>query len=124
MHYVAITLTILTGLGIIWVGLMYLLAPVKTATGFGLPAWPTEGPATAWLNLKGVRDVVSGLVILTPLAMGQFQVLGYLLLAASITPFGDAFTILRYRGKKAVAYGVHFTTAVLVLLAGVLFLTV
>ncbi|GAB3910136.1 DUF4267 domain-containing protein [Kibdelosporangium lantanae] len=123
MHYAAITITILTGLGIIWVGLQYLLAPVKTATGFGLPAWPTESPSIAWLNIKGVRDVVSGLVVLIPLALGQYEVLGYLLLAASLTAFGDALTILRYRGKKAVAYGVHGTTAVLVLLAGVLFLT-
>jgi hypothetical protein len=123
MHYVAIALTILTGLGIIWVGLQYLLAPVKTAKGFGLPAWPSEGPSTAWLNIKGVRDVVSGLVILVPLALGQYEVLGYLLFAAAVTPIGDALTILRYRGNKTMAYAVHGGTAVGVVLAGVLFLT-
>jgi hypothetical protein len=121
MHYVAIALTILTGLGIIWVGLNYLLAPVKSATTFGLPTWPTDG-STAWLNLKGVRDVVSGLVVLIPLALGQYQVLGYLLLAAAVTPIGDALTILRYRGNKKLAYGMHSATALGVVIAGLLFL--
>jgi hypothetical protein len=123
MHYVAIGLTILSGLGIIMVGLQYLFAPVKTAKTFGLPAWPTDRSSVGWLNVKGVRDVVSGLVVLIPLALGQYEVLGYLLLAAAVTPIGDALTILRYRGTKALAYAMHGGTAAGVILAGVLFLT-
>jgi hypothetical protein len=121
MHYVAIVITVLTGLGIMFVGGQYLLAPEKSAKTFGLPSWPTE-QAAAWLNLKGIRDVVSGLVILIPLALGQFQIVGYLMLAAAITPLGDALTILKYRGNKTLAYAMHGGTALAVIIGGVLFL--
>jgi hypothetical protein len=123
MHYAAIALTILAGLGIITAGLQYLIAPVRTARSFGLPTWPTDESA-AWLNLKGVRDVVSGLVVLIPLALGQFQLLGYLMIAMAIIPLGDALTVLRYRGNKTLAYAMHGGTALAVVVAGVLFLTV
>ena len=122
MLYAGIALVILTGLGIIAIGIGYVLAPAAMAKGFGLPAWPTEERTQAWLNLKGIRDIVSGLVLLVPLAMGQFQLVGWLMLVASITPFGDASTILRYRGRKSVAYGVHAATALVVVIGGVLLL--
>jgi uncharacterized protein DUF4267 len=121
MHYAAITITILTGLGIIYVGAQYLLAPVKSAKTFGLPTWPTD-KGTAWLRLKGIRDVVSGLVILIPLALGQFEVVGYLMLAAAITPLGDALTVLMYQGNKTLAYAMHGATALAVIIGGALFL--
>ncbi|TCO65506.1 DUF4267 domain-containing protein [Actinocrispum wychmicini] len=119
MHYIAMGIAILSGLGIIFVGSQYLLAPARTAKSFGLPTWPNE---TSWLNLKGIRDVVSGLSVLIPLALGQFEVAGYLMLAAAITPTGDAMTILRNRGSKAAAYGIHGATALVVIIGGVLFL--
>lgn len=121
MRYAAIALTVLVGLGIIFVGGWYLLAPQQAAKGFGLPAWPTDD-STAWLNLKGIRDIVSGLAVLIPLALGQFTIVAWLLLAAAITPLGDALTILRYRGNKTVAYAVHGATALVVILASALFL--
>lgn len=73
-------------------------------------------------DVKGVRDIVSGLVILVPLALGQTQVLGWLLLAAAVTPFGDAAIVRRHGGSKALAYGMHGATGVAVLVAAVLFL--
>ncbi len=120
MQYVAIALTVLCGLGIITAGVQYLLAPEKTAKSFGLPVWPNDR-GLAWLNVKGIRDVVSGLVVLIPLVLGQYHVLAYLLLAAAVTPIGDALTILRYRGNKTLAYAMHGGTAVAVLIASVLF---
>ena len=119
MHYIALAITILTGLGIIFVGVMYLFAPIATAKGFGLPSWPSE---TAWLNLKGIRDVVSGFAVLIPLVLGQFEVAGWLMLSAALTPIGDMLTILRNRGRRATAFGVHGATALVVLVGGVLFL--
>lgn len=122
MHYVGIALAVLTGLGIIVIGARFLLAPVASAKNFGLPSWPSAGHDLAWLNLKGIRDIASGLVILIPLAMGELHITGWLILAATITPLGDALTILKYRGNKATAYGVHAATAVGTTVAGVLLL--
>jgi len=66
---------------------------------------------------------VSGLVILVPLALGQFHVLGWLVLAASITPFGDATVVIRNKGSKILGYAMHGGTAVVaVVTAGLLLL--
>jgi hypothetical protein len=121
MHYVAIGLTILVGLGIIFTGAQYLVVPEKMAKTFGLPTWPTGGDA-AWLNLKGIRDIVSGLLVLIPLAMGEYRVLSWLLLAAALIPVGDAVTILRNHGNKTFAYAVHGSTALAIVITSILFL--
>ncbi|MGF0317132.1 DUF4267 domain-containing protein [Nocardia fluminea] len=118
---IATALSLLGGLFIIYVGINYLIVPETTAAGFGLPAVP-EGDAVAFLNLKGVRDVVSGLVILGLLATKQRFALGVAMLANSLTPFGDMATVLSWHGSTATALGVHGFTAVLVALAGVLLL--
>jgi hypothetical protein len=117
----AIVLTVLGVLGIVTVGVQYLFAPAKTAKSFGLPSWP-HGRDLAWLNVKGVRDVVSGLVLAIPLALGQYELLAYLMFAAAITPLVDALTILRYRGNRTLAYAMHGGTALAVLVAATLYL--
>jgi uncharacterized membrane protein len=119
MQTTAIALVILTGLGIIFVGASYLIAPQATAKGFGFAAGPTP---TTWLNIKGIRDIVSGLALLVPLAMGELNLVGWLMLVAAITPLGDAITVLRHGGSKTLAYAMHGGTAFVVALAGVLLL--
>ncbi|HEX3787899.1 MAG TPA: DUF4267 domain-containing protein [Pseudonocardiaceae bacterium] len=119
--YVGDGLTVLLAAGIIFVGLRYLTAPAASATTFGLPEWPA-GAALAWLNVKGVRDIASGLIPLALLATGQATALGCFLLVATVIPIGDALTILRYRGSKALAYGMHGGTAAGMVLAGLLLL--
>lgn len=121
MLYAGIALVILTGLGIIFVGARYLLAPEASAKTFGLPTWPS-GQSLGWLNLKGVRDIVSGLVLLVPLALGELHLTGLLMFVAALTPLGDALTILRHKGNKTLAYAMHGGTALLVVIAGVLLL--
>jgi hypothetical protein len=121
MTVVATVLAALIGFGIIAIGTRYVLAPQASASTFGLREWPHVG-ANGWLNVKGVRDIVSGLVILVPLALGQTQLVGFMLLAAAITPFGDALIVLRGGGSKALAYGMHGATGVVVLVTAALFL--
>jgi hypothetical protein len=44
------------------------------------------------------------------------------MLVAAIVPVGDSLIVLRHGGTKAVALGIHFATAVVVLIsAGLLF---
>ncbi|WP_232385163.1 DUF4267 domain-containing protein [Actinomadura violacea] len=114
-------LALLTGVGIGYVGLSYLLDPTGTAQGFGLPAVPS-GDATAWLNIKGVRDLGTGLTVLTLMARGKREALGLVMLAFSTIPAGDMLTILAHHGSKATAFGVHGATAAAVLASGLLLL--
>jgi Domain of unknown function (DUF4267) len=118
---IASGLAVLVSVGIIIIGATYLLIPQASAARFGLPVWPhgTDG----WLNLKGIRDIVSGLVLLVPLVLGQSQVLGWLLLAAAVTPIGDMLVVLRYKGSKALAYGMHGGTAAGVIAIAILLIT-
>lgn len=104
---------------ILYIGVSYLIDPASTAPGFGLPAWP-HGQAAAFMNLKGVRDTTSGVVILALLATRQRFALGVTMLALTLTPVGDMLTVLTHHGSVATALSVHGLTAVLVILTGVL----
>ncbi|MET9030312.1 DUF4267 domain-containing protein [Nocardia sp. NPDC004168] len=106
---------------IISVGGGYLLAPQRMAPGFGFTDWP-RGEANGFLNVKGVRDVVIGLIMLVLLAAGQRRTLGATLLTIALIPTGDMLTILVRRGSTATALSVHGLTAGLVAAAGALLL--
>ena len=112
-------LTVLIGGFIIYIGIAYLIAPETSVTGFGLPAWPT-GDAAAFLNLKGVRDIASGIIPLTLLLLGQRKALGWVLLGAALIPIGDGTVILAWDGGTAAAFGIPYLPAVGVIAAGLL----
>jgi Domain of unknown function (DUF4267) len=102
------------GVGIILIGTRFLLDPAAGAAGFGVPAPPADDP---FLAVKGVRDIGSGLILLTLLAMRRPRVLGWVTLAASVMPIGDALIVLAYGGPAYAAYGIHGATAVVAIAA-------
>uniref|UniRef100_A0AAU2JXH3 DUF4267 domain-containing protein n=1 Tax=Streptomyces sp. NBC_00049 TaxID=2903617 RepID=A0AAU2JXH3_9ACTN len=105
---------------IVYVGLSYLLAPQATAAGFGVPTWPQHDGA-AFLSVKGVRDIATGLVILALLLTGQRRALGWAMAAITFVPAGDMVIVLADGGPAGTAYGVHGATALAVALtAGLL----
>jgi hypothetical protein len=115
-------LAVVGSLFIIYVGVSYLLAPQTNAAQFGLPSWP-HGSDAAFLSVKGLRDLVSGLVILVVLVTASRRALGWVLLAAAVTPVGDMIIVLANGGSASTAVGVHGSTAAAVLLGAVLLLT-
>ena len=52
----------LLGLGIIFIGTRFLLAPQVAAADFGIATGPGGGSTDPYLSVKGVRDIASGLV--------------------------------------------------------------
>jgi hypothetical protein len=119
---VANVLAGLIGAGIIFVGARAFWAP-HAAVGFGIPGTPTEDRNfQAWLSVKAVRDIASGVFILILLVAATPQVLGWFMLAATGIPVGDALIVLRSNGPKAAVYGIHGTTAVVMLAISVLLL--
>ncbi|MFC9438698.1 DUF4267 domain-containing protein [Nocardia sp. NPDC057030] len=106
---------------ILYIGISYLFAPGTIAPGFGLPAWP-DGEAAAFMNLKGVRDTVFGVLILVLLAAKQRYALGIATLVIALVPVGDMLTVLSWSGSTAAAFGIHGLTAALVFLTGALLL--
>ncbi|MFI6316223.1 DUF4267 domain-containing protein [Nonomuraea sp. NPDC050556] len=114
-------LAVVGALFIGYIGVSYLLAPQSMAPNFGLPSWP-KGEGSGFLAVKGVRDVVSGLVILAVLVTGNRRILGWVMLAVALTPIGDMFIVLLSGGEPAIALGVHGATAAAVILSAGLLL--
>ncbi|WP_107658948.1 DUF4267 domain-containing protein [Nocardia suismassiliense] len=112
---------VLGAVSIIAVGGGYLLVPQQMAQGFGFTEWP-HSEANGFLNIKGVRDVVSGLILLALLGAGQRRALGVATLTVALIPTGDMLTILLRHGSTATALGVHGLTAALVAASGALLL--
>jgi hypothetical protein len=119
---VATVLAGLIGAGIIFVGVLAFRAP-QAAVGFGIPDTPTEDRTfQAWLSVKAVRDIASGLFIFILLAGATPHLLGWFMLAAAGIPVGDALIVLRSNGPKAAVYGIHGATAVVMVAISVLLL--
>jgi Domain of unknown function (DUF4267) len=115
---IAYGLAIVLDLFIIFIGARFLLAPKTAAAGYGVPAKP-DGDA-AYLAVKGVRDIVSGVLGLALLAFVGAEAGAWFMLASALTPLGDMVIVLRHGGTKAVAFGVHLATAAVVLLSAAL----
>ena len=113
----------LTGLGIIFIGARFFIAPIPAAASFGIAVGRDDGNAGAYLSVKGVRDIVSGLIAVILLAARMPHVPGWFELAASVIPIGDAIIVLRHGGPPAIAYGVHGATAAVLLATAALLIT-
>jgi hypothetical protein len=94
-------LAILLDVFVIIIGVRFLLVPHAAAAGYGVPA-KKDGDA-AYLTIKGLRD-------------SSYGILGLALLIVALAPLGDTAIVLRHAGTKATAFGIHFATAVIVLI--------
>ncbi|PRY12533.1 DUF4267 domain-containing protein [Kineococcus rhizosphaerae] len=113
---VALAVAIAGCLFILSIGARFLLAPRVALTGFGVP----QDDPRALTNIKGVRDITSGIVPLVVLAAAGQHALGWVLLAAAITPVGDALIVTRNGGTVRHALSVHASTAAVLVVAGLL----
>ena len=121
METVGVVLAATAGAAIFVVGCLYLYMPRAMAASFGLPHLPQES-ATPWLRVKGVRDLVAGVVAAVLLIAADPLVLAWCVLAFTLIPIGDAVLVLNSRGKKVAAWGIHGGTATLMLISVLLIL--
>ncbi|MFF4590107.1 DUF4267 domain-containing protein [Streptomyces sp. NPDC001388] len=121
MTVAAYTLAVVLDLFCVFLGYRFLFQPAPAAAGYGVPARP-EGDAGAYLSVKGLRDGTLGVVGLALLAFVGARAEAWFLLSVALVPLCDTLIVLRHGGTRAVAFGVHFATAVVVLIgAGLLF---
>lgn len=100
----------------ILMGARYLIDPQPAAAGFGIPGqFGDTAPGPAWLAVKAARDITIGIVIAILLINDAPRLLGWLMLAVALIPIGDGAIVLRSGGKKNIAYGIHWTTAAVML---------
>ncbi|WP_328678878.1 DUF4267 domain-containing protein [Streptomyces sp. NBC_01261] len=119
MTITAYTLAIVLDLFCLFLGYRFLFQPASAATGYGVPADPA-GDAGAYLTIKGLRDGTLGVVGLALLVFAGVRAEAWFMLCVALVPLGDTLTVLRNGGAKAVAYGIHFATAIVVLVSAVL----
>lgn len=111
-------LAIALNLMILFIGLRFLFVPRLAAAGYGVPAKADGDPA--YLTIKGLRDGAYGLVGLALLAFAGAHAEAWYMLPVALVPLGDMVVVLRNGGTKATAFGIHFATAVVVLLCAAL----
>jgi len=117
---IPLILAALIAVGIIVIGCFYLVSPERISGTFGLKPPASDADTRAWLRLKGIRDVASGLAVLTMMLTTDSRTVGIVLLVFAIIPFGDMFNILVSGGRKATAFSVHGVTCAVMLFAGLL----
>jgi hypothetical protein len=100
--------------GIIFIGCRFLLAPSTAAAAYGVAAG-AESHWRAYPSAKGIRDVASGLFAAMLIVYGSAHVLGWFMLIATLIPIADAMIVLRQGGSRTIAFGVHGSTAAMML---------
>ena len=114
MSTVALIIGIIASVAIILLGIRFLLAPERATRDFGV----APRNVRALTEIKGARDVTSGVVPLLVWAGVGRVALGWVLLAAAITPAADALIVATNGGKPSTALGIHGITAVLLVATG------
>ncbi|MET3900239.1 hypothetical protein ABIB57_004205 [Devosia sp. UYZn731] len=114
---------LVVALAIIAIGISYLANPIAMAGGFGLPL-PGDGTNVPWwLRLKGVRDVVSGTLVIAFMIWGSSTNVGIVLAVEAMIPLGDMLLVLAAKGSTGRALGIHGTTAAFMIVIAILMLT-
>jgi hypothetical protein len=114
MHLTALVVALIACAAIIALGVRFLLQPRQATLAFGVAA----GNVRALTAIKGVRDITSGVVPLVVWAAAGRPALGWVLVAAALTPTADAVIVLTNGGKLSTALGIHGLTAALLVAAG------
>jgi len=108
-------------LAIVAVGIRFLVAPHPAAADYGVAVVP-DAAWGAFLSVKAVRDIASGLFTTILIVNRSAHLLGWFMLVATIIPAADAAIVLRHGGTKAVAFGIHGVTALVMIIAAALLL--
>lgn len=119
---VAYVLAVLLNLMVLYIGIRFLLVPRPAAAGYGVPAKADGDPA--YLTIKGLRDGGFGLLGLALLAFVGPHAEAWFMLVVALLPLGDTIVVLRNGGTRATAFGIHFATAVAVLVTAALLFAV
>ena len=117
---IPLSLAALIAVGIIAIGCFYVVSPERVSRSFGLRPPAPDADTRAWLRLKGIRDVASGLVVLTMMLTANNRTVAMVLLVFAIIPFGDMSNILGSGGSKLKAFSVHGVSCAVMLVVGLL----
>jgi hypothetical protein len=108
------SLSLLLGLGMIFIGLRFLLVPRAGAEGFGVFLPPTD-TQYAFHYAKGIRDVFSGLLLALFAGLGYDRSLAWVLLLGALIPAVD-LSVVRAQPTASLALEMPHLVAIVLLL--------
>ena len=112
--------TFVIPVAIIGIGINFILNPVGASTAYGIPM---HDPATfPFMWIKGIRDIFSGLVVLTFLWRGDRRTTAILFAIAIFIPLGDGLVILSHLGFAPPIY-IHWGTALYMMIVAAFLLS-
>ncbi|WP_197076893.1 DUF4267 domain-containing protein [Hymenobacter terrenus] len=114
-------LSLLTGLGLVFIGVRFLLAPRVGAEGFGV--FLPSGSSYAFHYAKGIRDVFSGLLMVVFVGRGYDRALGWVMLLGTLIPSVDVAVVLAQPTATLALELPHLIAIGLCLGLGISFLT-
>ena len=120
LNAIPLILAALMAVAIIVIGCFYLVSPERISGSFGLKPPASDADTRAWLRLKGIRDLASGLVVLAMMLTADGRAVGIALLVEAIIPLGDMSIILGSGGSKSRALSIHGVTCAAMLVVGLL----
>ena len=118
---ISYAIALLTGLGLIFIGARFMVAPEVAEAGFGIQF--NEQGDFSFHYIKGIRDIFSGLVIIILVLIHQRRALGLLALASAIIPMTDMLIVLSKDYNGIAQATPHITAIVIALTLGIIFLT-
>lgn len=110
-HRISITIAFLTGLGMIFIGTRFLLAPQIAEAGYGIH-FNAHGDYS-FDYIKGIRDVFTGLLICILILTKQIKALGITLAVGTIIPTVDMLIVLS-KGYNGIAQAMPHISAMIV----------
>lgn len=110
---------LILALGIIFIGIRFILDPQAGALGYGIAFENTSD--NVYGKIKGIRDIFSGIVLLPLLWMRMRKAVAWVFTSAIVVPAFDFLIILSYKGSGDIAHLlIHGITAVLMLITSAL----
>jgi len=112
-------LTLLLALGIIFVGIRFLIIPSVGAAGFGISL--ADEHDAAFGRIKGIRDIFSGVVLLPLLWMRMRYAAAWVFTTTIIVPLTDGMIVLSNNGAGDVQHLlIHWGTALVMMITSFL----
>lgn len=108
---ISITIAFLTGLGMIFIGARFLLAPETAEAGYGIHF--IEQSDYSFHYIKGIRDIFTGLILCILVLTKQTKALGITLLVGTIIPIIDMIIVLS-KDYNGIAQAMPHISAIIV----------
>jgi hypothetical protein len=110
---------LIVAVGIIFIGVRFIIHPDVGAVGYGIPFENSND--AAYGKIKGIRDIFSGIVLLPLLWMRMRKAVAWVFTAAILVPACDFLIILSHNGGSDLSHLlIHGITAVVMVTISVL----